>query len=195
MTLTISGTKIDIIKEKVQGLELGFVLSTDFSSAVANYRQNIRAAMASQYSSHFNRQQLANLSDLNQLPVASQGFFSISHCPTLGGFSYSNLKHGFDLESLDRISKPIIQRTCSEDEVLSAPNAKFLWVAKEATVKAMSKVKGDFVITDFQTENWKSHFENQVFSYRINSKKTLDLGLNKGFVFSEKDILFSLFFK
>lgn len=191
----ISEAKITTIKQKIPDLQLNFFLSSEFAAATENYRQNIRAALANDHSFRFNRQQLADLSDLNIIPTASDGFFSISHCPGLGGFSFSNFKHGFDLENVDRISKPIILRTCSDEEVAAAPNAKFLWVAKEAALKAISKGTNDFVITDFQTENWKSHIETEVFSYRIASKKTLDLGLNKGFVFSEKDILFGLFFK
>ena len=194
--ITINEAKIQTIKEKIPNLtDLSFVLSETFAANVENHRENIRAVLAKDFSFRFNRQQLAQLSDLNVIPTAAQGFFSISHCPALGGFSYANFKHGFDMESVDRISKPIIQRTCAEDEITGAPNAKFLWVAKEAAIKALSVKKNDFLISDFQTENWKSHFETEFFSYRITSKKTLDLSLNKGFVFSEKDILFGLFFK
>lgn len=176
-------------------MNLAFYLSEEFASTTLNYRENIRSELGSTHSFRFSRQQLANLNDLQTLPEASDGFFSISHCPLLGGFSFSNFKHGFDLESVDRISKPIILRTCTSDEVYEAPNPKYLWVAKESAVKAMSTRRNEFVVTDFQTENWKSHFETEVFSYRINSLKTLDFGINKGFVFSEKDILFGIFFK
>lgn len=193
--MNISDAKIESIKSKVSATDLSFHLSPEFSSAVADYRQKIRNHLATNFSFRFNRQQLANLSDLTKLPEASEGYFSISHCPVMGGFTYSNLKHGFDMESVDRISKPLIQRMCYEDEVAAAPNPKFLWVAKEAALKALSTGSNNLIITDFHTEGWKSHFETEIFSYRINSKKTLDFGLNKGFVFSEKDILFGIFFK
>ena len=187
--------KINFIRQKITDLDIRFHLSSEFGSENENYRQSIRAYIASQYSFHFSRPQLMNLADLNILPESIDGFFSISHSPKLGGFSYSNLKHGFDLEAIERISKPVIQRTCTSDEVDSAPNPKFLWVAKEAALKAVSKNKGEFLVTDLVCENWVSHFETSVYSYRINSIKTLDLTLNKGFVFSEKDMMFAVFFK
>ncbi|MFZ3229871.1 MAG: hypothetical protein WA160_06680 [Pseudobdellovibrio sp.] len=187
--------KITFIKKQIQNLELNFILSTDFGSSLANYRQNIRKNMEDNYSYCFNRQQLANLADLNLLPQASEGFFSISHTQNLGGFSFSNFKHGFDLENSDRISKNIILRTSSEAEVLAAPDAKFLWVAKEAALKGMANLRDEYILTDFICEGWQSHSGNDVFSYRINSKKTLDFSHNKGFVFSEKDILYSIFYK
>lgn len=187
---------IQDIQKHISNLELKFELSSKFNSNEPNYRQAIRQKISTDYSYCFNREQLAKLADLTKLPIASVGYFSISHNQNMGGFSYSNCKHGFDFEQVQRISINVIKRVCSEEEIQQAPRPEFLWVAKEAAVKALTENnRSEFLITDNICENWQSQNDNSVFSYRIRSQKTLDHGLNIGFVFSEKDILYSIYFK
>ena len=171
------------------------ILDTRWNSTNLNYRQDIRTCLATQFSSHFSREQLAKLNDLNWLPEASDGCISISHCKALGGFTFSKYKNGFDVEESSRISLDILKRTSTEAEIHSSPRLEFLWVAKEAGFKALSSSCGDLVITDLVSTEWQSHFENQVFSFRLTSEKTLDFGLNKGFIFSEDACLFGFFLK
>ncbi len=171
------------------------IVNEHWNSTQADHRIKIRNCIEEKFTSRFNRQQLAWLNDLNQLPKADDGFFSIAHCKTLGGFTYSKFPHGFDVEQTSRISNDIIRRTASATEQAAAPQLQFLWVGKEAGFKALSGTRADLVITDLLCTEWQSHFENQVFSFRLNSLKTLDFGLNIGFIFSEADNLFCTYFK
>src|SRR4051812_1493857 len=84
--------------------KLRLILNPEWGSSLSNYRQNIRDCISSKFSAHFSREQLSMLHDLNWRPQASDGFVSISHCKSLGGFTYSKRRHGFDVEELNRIS-------------------------------------------------------------------------------------------
>lgn len=192
--------KISYIQNDVDA-EFRLILNLDWNAKNKNYRKDIRSFIEKQFTSHFSREQMALLHDLNWIPLAEDGFFSISHCLSLGGFSFSSLRHGFDVEEIGRISTNILRRTCSEEEINTCLKPEFLWVAKEAGIKALSghlgyvRSKQQLVVTDLATTAWNSHFENKVFSFRLKSEKTLDFSLNKGFIFSEGDKLFCIYFK
>lgn len=171
------------------------ILDSKWSSVNTNYRQDIRACLANKFSAHFSREQLARLNDLNWLPEASDIHVSISHCKALGGFALSDFKIGFDVEESARISQDILKRTSSDGEFNECPRPEFLWVAKESGYKALSTKLSGLVISDLICTEWHSHYENQVFSFRLKSEKTLDFGLNKGFIFSEGSCLFAVFLK
>ena len=171
------------------------ILDTKWNSTETNHRSEIRNCMAKDFSAHFSRLQLAQLNDLTWRPEASDGSLSISHCQALGGFAYSKLRVGFDVEEISRISHKILKRTSGEAEIAECPVPEFLWVAKESGFKALSAGTGDLVISDLVCTDWQSHIENQVFSFRLKSEKTLDFGLNKGFIFSEGVCLFAVFLK
>lgn len=183
--------------------KLRLILDTRWSSKSPIYRQDIRSCLSTQFSAHFSREQLAQLHDLNWLPIASDGYISISHCQLLGGFVFSQFKNGFDVEETARISVDILKRTSSEAERDECSNAKvpieFLWVAKESGFKALSSAPSstysDLLISDLVCTEWQSHFESQVFGFRLKSTKTLAFNLNKGFIFSDGPCLFSVFFK
>ena len=193
-------SKIQYIQNDVDE-NFRLILNPEWKSGVDGHRLKIRQAMEKKFTVYFTREQLALLNDLNWLPEANEGFFSISHSKSFGGFSFSTFKHGFDVEDMRRISLSTLKRTASDAEFNRCPRAEFLWVAKEAGLKAHSPHRGyertghEFVVTDFITSKWTSHFENQVFSFRLNSEKTLDFGLNKGFIFLEGDKLFCIYFK
>ena len=187
------------IEEKINDSDLKFVLSKNYSAMQSQHRQAIRNLLADDFTAHFSREQLANLANLNIIPTASEGYFSITHNQQLGGFSYSKYPHGFDAETISRISKPVIDRTSLQSERISAPDVKFLWVAKEAAFKALN-VRDEnninsLVVTDLICKEWKSHPETDVCSFRITSEKTLEQSMNLGFVFSEEDVLFAIYFK
>ena len=76
-----------------------------------------------------------------------------------------------------------------------APDIKFLWVAKEAAFKAYGRTKNNFIMTDLICENWRSHSETGLYSFRITSEKTLEPKINQGFLFSEEDVLIAVYFK
>ncbi|OFZ28359.1 MAG: hypothetical protein A2622_04470 [Bdellovibrionales bacterium RIFCSPHIGHO2_01_FULL_40_29] len=188
-------SQVQFIQQQMNDPEFKLDLSERFSSHQKNYRLHIRNHLIEKYVAHFNPQQLASLTDLNILPLASRGYFSISHSLKLGGFSYSTLAHGFDLEDAERISMPVLERTSTADERTMAPDAKYLWVAKEAAFKSFAGFNNSHTVADFICSEWKSHPETHVQSFRVLSKKTLEQTHNRGFVFSEKDILFGIYFK
>lgn len=171
------------------------IVDTKWKSTENDHRLKIRNCIEENFTSKFSRQQLAWLNDLNKLPEASDGYFSITHCKALGGFTYSQYPHGFDVEETKRISIDIIKRTASVKEQEKALRLEYLWVAKEAGYKALAATRSDLLITDLLCTEWDSHFENQVFSFRLNSLKTLDFSLNKGFIFFEADNLFCTYFR
>lgn len=187
-------TKILYIQSSVDE-NFRLILDKKWGSANSDYRSAIRSCLARDFSNHFSRAQLAQLNDLNWLPQASDGSVSISHCEQFGGFAYSKFKAGFDVEVISRISARILKRTATEAEITACPVPEFLWVAKEAGFKALSDTDPTLVISDFVCFDWYSHIENQVFSFRLKSQKTLDFGLNRGFIFSEGVCLFAIFLK
>lgn len=193
--MKISNDKVSFIKSQFPGLELEFQIRTNFGSQKDQYREKIRYFMAHEYLAHFTPEQLKKTLDLGHRPQASVGFFSISHCKEMGGFSYSNQPHGFDMEQTQRITPPIITRVSTLAEQKQVSQSENLWVAKEAAFKALANDRTDFVMTDLICENWKSHTETGVSSFRITSEKTLATALNSGFVFSEEDILLAIYFK
>ncbi|MGZ3690632.1 MAG: hypothetical protein ACXVAX_03965 [Pseudobdellovibrio sp.] len=177
------------------------ILNPEWNSKNTEYRTQIRGFMEKELTAHFSREQLALLYDLNWIPECETGYLSISHCQSMGGFSFSKFKHGFDVEEMSRISVNVLRRTCSEEEINTSLKPEFLWVAKEAGIKALSGHSGHtrstkpLVVTDLVATAWDSHFENRVFSFRLKSEKTLDFSLNKGFIFSEGVQLFCIYFK
>ncbi len=197
--MIIPKNTISFIQNKINDSDLCFVLSKDYGASQPKHRENIRKHLEEDFSSHFSREQLAVLPDLNQIPTASDGYFSISHNQQIGGFSYSKHQHGFDVETINRISNSIIQRTSSEPERASAPNTKFLWVAKESALKALSSrdrnLNSKFLITDLICYDWQSYTNTDICSFKIKSDKPLKQNLNLGFIFLSEDMLFSIYFK
>lgn len=193
--MQVSEKKLSFIRSEIQDPEFKIDLSKKLNSTVNHHRENIRNYLITEYSSYFNRLQLANLSNLSLLPEASQGHFSISHCQSVGGFSFSNLAHGFDAEVITRISNPIITRTSAESERSEAPDIKFLWVAKEAAFKTYGRINAQLNMTDLLCGKWESHSETGIHSFRITSEKTLAANIGKGFLFSEEDVLLAVYFR
>ena len=187
-------TKVLYIQSSVDE-KFRLILDKKWGSENKTHRAGIRSCLATDFANHFSRAQLAQLNDLTWLPEASDGSISISHCEHLGGFAYSKFKAGFDVEIITRISARVLKRTASQDELAACPVPEFLWVAKEAGFKALSDSDPGLVISELVCFEWQSHIENQVFSFRLKSQKTLDFGLNKGFIFSEGVCLFAIFLK
>ena len=207
--------KINYLQNNIDA-NLQLILNGEWKSASENHRLNIRKAMQDKFSSNFSIQQLTELNNLNWLPECNLGYFSISHCKSIGGFSFSIFKHGFDVEEINRISVSVLKRTCCESEFTNSPRPEFLWVAKEASLKAHSnrhsykKTKDtsrdtdltdtdlahtDYVISDFITTNWLSVAEPKIFSFQILQKKNLEFKINKGYVFTENHNLFCIYFR
>ncbi len=190
----VLASSVKLIQNEIKDPQFKISLNTQWSSEAANYRIKIREHLSTVESSLFTREQAIQLYDLNQRPAAFQGFISISHCKNIGGFSYSTLAHGFDVEEIKRIADPIIIRTSSEQERLEAPHIKLLWVAKEAAYKALSETDG-LLITDLVCTGWKSISDVGIWSYKITSQKTVRTQLNRGYVFSTPTLFLAVYFK
>lgn len=194
--------------QSVLDQNLRLILDERWNSKNTNHRQNIRNFLGTEFSSHFSREQLAKLNNLNWLPEASDGFLSISHCSLFGGFVFSKHQVGFDIEERKRISPQLLNRVCSATEIQECPHTEFLWVAKEAGFKALSQMAPTanhpspdtlkhqkLLISDLTCFEWQSYFENQIFGFRLKSKKPLEFSLNTGFIFTEGPCLFGFYFK
>lgn len=190
--------KIQFIQESIDS-DFKLYLNTAWSSENSRHRTDIRAFMGSKFSTLFTREQSIKLLDLNWLPEMAPecGFVSISHCKKIGGFSYSKYKHGFDVEQFSRVSKSVLERTCAPAELEMAPRPELLWGAKEAGFKSLSSSNQaqDLLITDLVCECWTSHFENQIFGYRLKTEKTLEFFINTGYIFLDQEFLYSFYFK
>ncbi len=81
---------------------------------------------------------------------------------------------GVDIEATERITKDIVQRVSSAQEVQSCPDFKLLWPAKEAVFKAISPAVQ--VVSEIEIFNWQEiQKEEYFFSARLSqSGKTLD---------------------
>jgi 4'-phosphopantetheinyl transferase EntD len=79
------------------------------------------------------------LADLNDPPRPSNWSISISHTHDYGGWMAvpRPAQVGWDVELSARIKRETIGRVCSAQELLDAPEAAFLWCAKEAFFKAL----------------------------------------------------------
>ncbi len=79
------------------------------------------------------------LTDLNEPPRPSNWSVSISHTHDYGGWMAvpRPAQVGWDIELSARIKPETIGRVCSTQELHEAPEAAFLWCAKEAFYKAL----------------------------------------------------------
>lgn len=191
---------ISTIQKVIKDPQFTIFLQEEWGSKNLQSRLSIRQHLAKHHTRFFTRAQLANLSDLNLVPESEVGCFSISHTQSLGGFTYSEYLHGFDLEEAQRVSEPVIRRTSTAEEFAEAPNKKLLWSAKEAAYKAVARPiqpieKFNLIMTDFICTNWQSPYNTDVWTFKIQSSKKLNLVLNQGFAFEEKDMIFAIFFR
>jgi hypothetical protein len=102
--------------------------------------------------------------------------FSIAHCNVLGGFAskkkYSPGHIGFDIEEVKRIEMPLAKRICKTSlEFENAPSPSYLWVAKEATYKALRGPEQPQTISELSLYNWrKLHEAAFLFEMKLNDK-------------------------
>jgi len=93
---------------------------------------------------------------------------SISHCPSLGGFAFTQfdydqlLQLGFDLEETYRVSPEVARRVClTAAEYEAAPSAASLWTAKEAAFKALKGVNQPKTVSQIVLNSW-TQFDSQI---------------------------------
>ena len=118
-----------------------------------------------------------SLLDLNKLPNQKGWSMSLSHCPQGSAFvalASPNRQVGLDVEALDRLSQPIIDRIAKPTEQNTCPVRLHLFSAKEAAWKALNQTFDVPTLAHFETLNWTPIEENW-WSFKVQfSDQVLD---------------------
>ena len=134
-----------IFKKYLQDESLVLKLNSDWGSNSGNHRNQIK----------------------EQIP--KNGFTSVSHCPSLGGFAAStSFPIGFDVEETKRVQVETVARISTENESQMAPSPGLLWAAKEACFKALQGPDQPQVVSHIQINGWQglvSNQDNQIFQF------------------------------
>lgn len=88
-------------------------------------------------------------------PFAS---ISISYFKDWGAFLFvfdQKLSIGFDVEEKKRITKKLVSRIASKEEVEQSPFPSLLWTAKEASFKCLSKNPAVSLLSDCFISHWR----------------------------------------
>ena len=101
--------------------------------------------------------------------------FSRSHSRSAGVWAYSPQAQllGIDIEELIRLKPEVIERICKSDEIENCPDTIFLWSAKEAAFKALSRLFSLTVVAEVrwqtmtqpETTHW-SQIETDLFKFK-----------------------------
>lgn len=146
--------------------EIHFQILEHLGSDHQNYRLELREALNAALKSH-HLLGLDNAGDLSTPPTHDAVHLSLTHAADVSAFAWVNrpAKVGIDIEILERIQPPVIQRVSSPIEIHAAPDMRYLWPAKEAVFKAHSdQLK---IVGDIHIESWKQlNAKNWQFSAR-----------------------------
>ena len=111
-------------------------------------------------------------------PEGSITSLSISHTENRAVFLFTfenKLSIGFDIENKDRVTKKVIERVSSKEEICQTPGISLLWTAKEASFKCLSDRKNKLLLSDCFILQWKK--EKEFYTFRCHSKKTGQIAL------------------
>ncbi|MBO9668014.1 MAG: hypothetical protein J7501_14525 [Bdellovibrio sp.] len=92
---------------------------------------------------------------------------SIAHTHGMGVLVLSKHAVGVDAEVSSRVQEKVIARVSSPEDVQAAPNAASLWVAKEATFKALRPYKQPSVLSDISIGAWVN-IDSHTETFRLN---------------------------
>ncbi len=123
-------------------------------------------------SENFNWGHLLKIGQKPECPFAS---ISIAHCPFIGGFLFvfdTSLSIGFDIEQKKRITKKLIGRISSTEEIQTAPSPALLWAAKEAGFKCLYERQTQLLLSACRISHWRKDPEKQIYFFNCHSKKT-----------------------
>jgi hypothetical protein len=176
-----------------------FCSAQDEESSVSDFdRLQLRAAVAQVSCEHG-----AWTSDLAVRPLLQTAAVSISHCPGRMGFAFSrNFQSlGFDVERISRLKRPTIERVSLKEEIKDAPQVEGLWVAKEATFKALSNYDSrfsDLTLSQIKIQSWSETcmidgLENVRGFKSLVLSSTVGLTFN-GYCWSDAEYLYGLCF-
>lgn|GEM_PF-3051234 len=130
-------------------------VSAEFAAAGTASRMKIRDAIIDALKP--DEVEAQTLRMLEHVPNPPHASVSISHTPSVGGFAYTLSPApslGFDLEDIGRVHERAVARIAKPSELLEAPSAIHIWVAKEASFKALrGRPK---VISSLTSSQWRS---------------------------------------
>ncbi len=130
-------------------------LSPEFASAS---KPDHRAAIRRSIREHLDllAKEHDHVDDLARPPSLNSWSVSISHCTGAGGWVAvpAPSRIGLDLEMRDRIQQKLIDRIAQPRELEGIPDASFLWCAKEAYFKALTKNQ-PVAITQLYIDSWR----------------------------------------
>lgn len=161
------------------------------ASAQPDHRQKIRAGLQQRLNTYWNESVLAPeiqaVSNLEQVPQFKKLYTSISHGQNMGGFVISKRPVGFDLEQISRVLPAIVARVSMPEEVTLAPSIAHLWVAKEATYKALMHFHQPKVLSDVLIGGWNQG------TFQILNDKLFKAPLGIGSTWVKDDHIFAAF--
>ena len=148
---------LKLIREQLGDSQLVCQVDPGWSSKTNEHRQILRAAL-------FDKLQALDWNPTEDIktPGTSHQFsdlhYSISHCPTAGGYIClspgNNENIGFDLEDPKRVTSANVGRISTSEEVDLAPDPASLWVAKEAFYKSLPRSIQAPVIGQVEIHKW-----------------------------------------
>lgn len=121
---------------------------TEWGSDAPDFRALIRKDL-------FNHYQIESLLDLSTFPKTVNPFISISHTVGLGGWVAGQTPVGLDIETSDRvISERALVRLSGPSERILSPSPLALWVAKEASFKALWQSNTVKTVSQIEVKGW-----------------------------------------
>ena len=159
---------IDFVKNELNINFLEININSLFSASELNHRLNIRHEIVNKYHNQLTEHEISCIKILNLIPRSKKLHFSISHTKKIGGFAVSHDAIGLDLEQSARISKKLIQRVCSDQEIQTAPDFKYLWVAKESILKVASfSMTENLLLSNVKLNGWVKKNDFHLFNGSI----------------------------
>jgi hypothetical protein len=157
----LEASQLARLRELIDCPSLEIELRESWSSKTPEHRALIRQALharlsGSSESAGESASLSASLLDLSLRPLHPRHSISIAHCPEAGGFAVADGSTwvGFDIESVSRIQERAVARVSSAEELSQAPSPAHLWVAKEASFKALPANLQPKVISEIVVSSW-----------------------------------------
>lgn len=153
---------LEALKSILDCPSLELHLSTLWGSSEPEHRFRIRQFIAENIRACGGPDHSEDILDLNKVPALSNTQVSISHCLQYGVIVFAQEPVGVDVEDRARVQEKIVARLSSAEEMRAAPEPASLWVAKEATYKALKSFKQPRVLSQIEMGDWQkldSHSE------------------------------------
>lgn len=116
-------------------------------------------------------------------------FSSVSHTLSEGGFALSADPIGFDIEVTARVTKEIVARISTPEELALAPNFASLWCAKEAAFKALKTLKPPPVLSQIKIHFDKNHQDRSAV-FRVENEKDFGATGGLGATYNTSDLTY-----